>query len=105
MSIRKQCDLCDKQSINNYEKNCVSCFNKNHIPYTIYCDDTTFFLGSPTNKIHQNKYLETFCNNEDRELYNVKLYRFIRDNGGYAFENFEINLIDKNVMKFKRKLK
>lgn len=102
MSNRKKCDnyLCFTHSINNYEKYCVSCFNKTHISYTLYCDDidniTKFYLGSPTNKPHQEQYNLSFCSNTNRELYNKKLYKFIQENGGW--DNLKFNIIDTNVM-------
>ena len=104
MSNRKKCDnyLCFIQSINNYEKYCVNCFNKTHITYTLYCDDidniTAFYLGSPTNQQHQEQYIRQ-VGYKNIELYNTKLYQFIRDNGGW--DNLNLKLIEKDVIEFK----
>ena len=96
MSIRKVCDnyLCFAKSINNYEKYCVNCFNKTHIPYTLYI--TTIYVGSPTNKLHQEKYINHICD-ENSELYNTKIHQFLRD----IWDNLEFKFIEKNVIEMK----
>jgi len=58
--------------------------------YKIVCKDTTItecYVGSTTDfKIRKYKH-KTSCNNVNCRKYNLKVYKFIRENGG--FNNFE----------------
>jgi len=50
------------------------------------------YVGS-TCRIRQRKYDHKInCNNENRHSYNYRVYRFIRENGG--FENWDLYLLD-----------
>jgi len=50
------------------------------------------YIGS-SRDIRQRKYLhKSRCNNENGIYYNLNIYKFIRDNGGY--ENWEYKILD-----------
>ena len=65
------------------------------IVYKIYCIDssiTEFYVGSSCD-LHQRKIRhKTSCNNNNSLAYNLKVYKFIRDNGGWNNWDFEILL-------------
>jgi len=67
--------------------------------YKISCKDETItdsYIGSTIN-IHERKIQHKFnCNNENSNSYNFKLYKFIRENGG--FDNWNIEIIDELEM-------
>ena len=67
----------------------------NAVIYKIFCKDTNIseiYIGSTTNfKIRKSKH-KSVCNNENDKNYNLKVYEYIRANGG--FENFEIVIIE-----------
>jgi len=55
-------------------------------------DDLNIYVGSTTNfrlRKHQHK---SDCNNENRKKYNLKIYKYIRDNGGW--DQFVMVLIE-----------
>jgi len=64
--------------------------------YAIVCKDTTIpevYVGSTCNlenRIRQHK--SDCCNNKKRSHYNLKVYQFIRDNGG--FHNFKFIVLE-----------
>ena len=70
--------------------------------YKIYCLDSDikdFYIGS-SKKFKKRKMSHKFnCNNENRKSYNIKLYKFIRANGGYNNFDYEILLetIEDNI--------
>lgn len=70
---------------------------QNTIIYKIVCNDLLvkdFYIGHSTN-LKQRKYLHSkSCKNENDKLYNSKLYKKIRDNGG--FNNWDIILVEKH---------
>ena len=68
----------------------------NSIIYKIVCKDisiTECYVGSTCNLKRRKWEHKSHCNNENANNYNTKVYKFIRDNGG--FTNFEIIEIKK----------
>jgi len=62
--------------------------------YKLCCKDATtedIYIGSTTNFINRKHQHKGNCNNSNREKYNLKVYKFIRENGG--FENWDMILI------------
>ena len=63
------------------------------IVYKLFCKDadaTEFYIGS-TKEFHRRQLNhKTLCNNEKRKNYNLKVYKYIRDNGGYDKFDYEI---------------
>ena len=61
--------------------------------YKIKCRDTNiseFYIGSSIN-FYRRRYNHTSnCNNINARQYNCKLYKFIRDNGGFINWEFEV---------------
>jgi hypothetical protein len=67
----------------------------NSIIYKIFCKNemiTAIYVGSTTNLSIRISDHKSKCNNENSPKYNFKLYKFIRDNGG--FENFTYSIIE-----------
>jgi len=63
--------------------------------YKLCCNDTDItdiYIGSTTNMKARKSSHKTNCNTPTNKLYNVKVYQFIRDNGG--FENWSMVLVD-----------
>lgn len=47
-------------------------------------DNKNIYIGSTTNfKVRKNNH-KTCCNNDNAKSYNLKVYQFIRDNGGWT---------------------
>tara|TARA_R110000803_G_scaffold89315_1_gene156536 strand:- start:1700 stop:2353 length:654 start_codon:yes stop_codon:yes gene_type:complete len=74
------------------------------IIYKLFCKDfDEFYIGSTTKFHHRKKSHKSCCNNEKNKDYNIKVYKYIRDNGGYDNWNYEIVELgeyqDKNCMK------
>ncbi len=73
--------------------------------YKIYCKDSSIkdcYVGS-TKNLNNRKIKHKFsCNNPNSIGYNIQLYNFIRENGG--FDNFEFEEIEKidNINRFIR---
>jgi len=69
--------------------------------YKIYCKDENIkdcYIGS-TNDLHKRKIIhKSDCNNLSCKSYNLKVYQFIRANGG--FENFDFQILEQfeNIM-------
>jgi len=65
------------------------------IVYKIYCKDssiTEFYVGSSCD-LQKRKYTHKYnCSNNNSPYYNLKVYRYIRNNGGYDNWEFEILL-------------
>jgi len=63
--------------------------------YNIFCKDENIkdcYIGS-TNDLHRRKLNhKSTCNNINSDRYNIKLYNFIRANGG--FENFDFIILE-----------
>jgi len=73
--------------------------------YKISCKDeniTDCYIGSTINKSVRKATHKYSCNNENDKCYNFKVYKFIRDNGGFDNWKFiilqELETTDKNVM-------
>ena len=65
------------------------------IVYKIYCIDssiTEFYIGSSVNFKERKYDHKRNCNNIKRREYNYKVYKFIRNNGGFDNWDFEILL-------------
>jgi hypothetical protein len=58
------------------------------IVYKLCCKDTNIteiYIGSTCNFSRRKSEHKSFCNNEKNKAYNLKVYQFIRDNGGFGF--------------------
>tara|TARA_R110002096_G_scaffold158226_2_gene323526 strand:+ start:933 stop:1559 length:627 start_codon:yes stop_codon:yes gene_type:complete len=67
-----------------YQNSCI---------YRIYCKDTNIkfsYIGSTTNIVKRKICHKSSCNNIKSKKYNLKVYKIIRENGGYDNWNFEI---------------
>jgi len=67
----------------------------NTIIYKIVCKDldvTETYVGHTTNFMQRKAKHKNSCNSEKDEKYNRKVYKTIRDNGGWV--NFEMILIE-----------
>ena len=65
----------------------------NSVIYNLTCKDTTVlknYIGSSYDKIKREQEHKTNCSNENRRHYNLKVYEFIRENGGYDNWTFEV---------------
>lgn len=67
----------------------------------ICCDEniTDFYIGSSTCMIKRKSRHKSNCNIEDNLNYNIKLYKFIREHGGFSnwkFIVFDVKLISCN---------
>ena len=61
--------------------------------YGIYCKDKNvleIYIGSTHDEIERERHHKGYCNNENNDKYNYKVYQFIRANGGYGNWNFEV---------------
>ena len=66
------------------------------VVYKLCCKDveiTEIYVGSTTNFTQRKKQHKSDCNNVDSRDYNLYVYQFIRENGGW--ENWEMVLIEK----------
>ena len=60
---------------------------KNTIIYKIICNDlsiTDMYIGSTTNFVNRLGKHKTSCNNENDTSYNYKVYKIIREKGGFS---------------------
>jgi hypothetical protein len=70
----------------NYSNSCV---------YKICCNDiniTDCYVGSTTNLNERRRQHKNACNNENNKSYNINVYKFIRDNGGWG--NWTVVLVE-----------
>jgi hypothetical protein len=70
-------------------------YNKSTI-YKLCCknaDVTEIYIGSTTNFRLRKSHHKSSCNNENGKKYNMKLYKFIRENG--SFDNWDMIEIEK----------
>ena len=54
--------------------------------YGIYCKDKNvleIYIGSTYDEIEREHNHKSDCNNENNKSYDLKVYKFIRANGGY----------------------
>ncbi len=78
---------------------------KNSLIYKIYCKNdyiTDFYIGSTTNLYSRKTSHKSDCNNKKRKHYNRKVYKFIRENGG--FENWDFIILENYKCKNKKEL-
>jgi len=64
--------------------------------YKLCCRDTEItdcYVGSTTNFRSRKSQHKSSCNNENKKNYNLKVYKFIREHGGW--ENWDMVLIEK----------
>ena len=65
----------------------------NSIIYKIHCEDVPeIYVGSTCNFNDRRYNHKSSCNNENNNAYNLKVYQFIRDYGGW--ENWSMSIID-----------
>ena len=82
----------------------VSNYN-NSLIYKLCCKDPSIeeiYVGSTTNFKQRKTSHKKSCNNENNKGYNLKVYKFIRDNGG--FENWSMIQIEPYSCETKREL-
>jgi len=75
------------------------------IVYKLCCKDVQIkeiYIGSTTNFRRRKNDHKTNCNNEKNKKYNLKVYQFIRDNGG--FDNWTMVQIEEYDCSNKREL-
>lgn len=68
---------------------------ENGVIYKIYSKDpliTDIYIGSTTNFKQRKGQHKCICNNEKSSKYNTKIYKFIRENGGW--DNFEMVVVE-----------
>ena len=70
----------------------------NAVIYKLICKTITvleIYIGSTANEKERNRTHKTSCNNqsEKNKAYNYKVYKFIRENGGW--DNWKIEIIEK----------
>lgn len=66
------------------------------IIYKIVCNDSTktkLYVGSTTDFIKRKSMHKSVCHNPNQRCYNLKLYQYIRENGGW--DNFSMVEIEK----------
>ena len=64
--------------------------------YKIHCKDTNIrdiYIGHTTNHYQRYRLHKSSCNNEKSKGYNYKIYKIIRENGGW--ENWNMSIIEK----------
>jgi flagellar biosynthesis/type III secretory pathway protein FliH len=78
------------------------------IVYKIYCKDssiTEFYIGSSVDFKTRKRKHKSDCNNTNSAKYNYKVYKFIRENGGWdnwEFETLlEVEVVDKEELRLK----
>jgi hypothetical protein len=65
------------------------------IIYKLCCNDiniTEIYIGSTTDFKARKKHHKSNCNNEKCKIYNLKVYQYIRDNGGW--DNWSMIMIE-----------
>ena len=75
------------------------------IIYKICCNDTDvkdIYVGSTTNFIHRKYSHKSSCNNSNSVKYDLNVYQFVRDNGGW--DNWSMIQIEQYEAKDKRDL-
>ena len=75
------------------------------IIYKLCCKNpniTDIYIGSTTNFKKRKYDHKSSCNNEKNKNYNSKVYKFIRDNGG--FENWEMIMLQEYNCENKKQL-
>jgi len=70
--------------------------------YRIECIDPNIkdiYIGSTTNLRTRKNAHKTSCNNKKSKLYNLEVYKFIRDHGGWDNWKFDIELLTDGMTK------
>jgi len=63
--------------------------------YKLYCDGIKdFYIGSSFDMKQRKRDHKSNCNNPNTKKYNIKVYKYIRENGGYNNWKYEI-LVEK----------
>ena len=73
--------------------------------YKLCCKDPTiteFYVGSTLNQYKRKNAHKSVCNNPNRSGYNIRLYQFIRDNGG--FDNWDLVVLEEYPAENKNEL-
>ena len=73
--------------------------------YKLCCKDpaiTEIYIGSTLNQYKRKNVHKSDCNNPNRKLYNMRLYQFIRDNGG--FDNWNLIILEEYPAENKNEL-
>ena len=79
-------------------------YNQSYI-YKLCCNDTTiedFYIGSTTNLYNRKKCHKNNSINKNRRHYNIYVYEFIRENGG--FDNWNMIMLKEINVDNKRQL-
>ena len=77
----------------------------NSVVYIIKCKDENIkdcYIGSTTNFRNRKREHKSICNNPNSKGYNYKLYKFIREHGG--FDNWDTEIIIQEKFKDKKHL-
>jgi len=67
----------------------------NGLIYKLCCKDpniTDIYIGSTTNMRNRKNRHKSCCNNPNDQRYNLKVYKFIRENGGW--DNWDLILVE-----------
>tara|TARA_R110000796_G_scaffold233827_1_gene352420 strand:+ start:72 stop:590 length:519 start_codon:yes stop_codon:yes gene_type:complete len=67
----------------------IACIYK--IKHKLDCDDENIYIGSTYDLNDRISKHKSSCNNERDTNYNFKIYKYMRDNGGY--DNFEYSIL------------
>ena len=73
--------------------------------YKLCCKDaniTEIYIGSTINKHRRKAHHKSVCNNPNSKMYNIRLYQFIRDNGG--FDNWDLVILEEYPTENKNEL-
>lgn len=73
--------------------------------YKLCCKDaniTEIYIGSTVNKHRRKAHHKTNCNNPNNRKYNIRLYQFIRENGG--FDNWDLVILEEYPTENKNEL-
>ena len=73
--------------------------------YKLCCKDaniTEIYVGSTVNKHRRKAHHKSSSNNPNNKLYNIYVYQFIRDNGG--FENWDLVILEEYSAENKNEL-
>ena len=110
LEINVSCLVCKKElSIVSFNRHCKSKTHLNNLKgiiikkkkepiiciYKIYCKDndiTSKYIGKTTNLYERKSHHKIGCYNINRDTYNFKVYKFIRENGGW--DNWDIEIIE-----------
>ena len=77
----------------------------NGLIYKIVCNDTNIkdcYIGSTTNFVQRKSQHKSACNNENGKKYNIRVYKCIRENGGW--DNWSMLEVEKYSCNTKREL-